>query len=141
MAATQTATNSLDLYAHWTRILNGYMGKEVTHIQITKTLDPNGGIIDEFQNDSTIYGAISPVSTDAVRESVGTIKIGDLVAYFLSEEDVIVGTQTGASEARYDLIAYQGRYYTVENKQTTAYDVGVAVVDKFILRRVAEDES
>lgn len=141
MAATQVATNPLDLYAHWTRILNGYMGKEVTHIQITKTLDPNGGVIDEFQNESTIYGAVSPVSADAIRESIGTIKAGDLVAYFLSEEGVIVGTQDEEDEARYDMIGYQGRYYTVENKKATAYDDGVAVVDKFILRRVSEDES
>lgn len=139
MSATQSATVAMDLYNIWTDILNNYLGQEVTHIQITKTLDPNGGVIDEFQNDSTIYGAISPVSGDAIRESVGTIQIGDLVAYFLSEEDVIVGTQTGASEARYDMISYEGILYYVEKRMKIAYDGGVAVVAKYILRKVANE--
>lgn len=141
MAATQSGTVPLELYKHISLILNEYLGKECTHIQITKTLDPNGGVIGEFQNDSIIYGAISPVSSDTIRESIGTIKVGDLTAYFLSEEGVMVGTQSGEAEARYDLILYQDRYYSVENKKATAFDGGVAVVDKFILRRVPEDES
>lgn len=139
MAATQTATNSLDLYAHWTRILNGYMGKACTHVKVTKTIDPNGGVIDESEVETTIYGAISPVSEDAVRESAGTIQYGDLVAYYLYEAGVLVGTQTGASEARYDLIVHEGIRYTVSKRVKIGYDNGTAVVSKYILRKVANE--
>lgn len=139
MAATQVAEIPLNLKYHWERILNKYMGKECTHIKVTKTLDPNGGVIDESQTETTIYGAISPVSEDAVRESVGTLQYGDLVAYYLSEEEVLVGTQTGASEARYDLISYEGILYYVEKRTKIGYDDGTAVVSKYILRKVANE--
>jgi len=138
MAATQTASNPLDLYAHWTRILNGYMGKECTHIKVTKTLDLNGNVIDESEVETTIYGAISPVTSDAIAESVGLLLPGDLVAYYLSEEGVLVGTQTGASEARYDTIVHEGILYYVEKRVKTAYDNGSAVVSKYILRKVTD---
>jgi hypothetical protein len=137
MAATQAATNPLDLYAHWTRILNGYMGKEVDHIQVTRTLDLQGGVIDEFENDSIIYGAISPVKEESIVESPGMFQHGDLVAYFLSEEGVIVGEQTDALETRRDVIVYQSNRYYVEKRLKTAYDNGVAVVSKYILRKMA----
>lgn len=139
MAATQVAEIPLNLKYHWENILNKYTGKECTHIKVTKTLDPNGIPIDESEVETTIYGAISPVREDAVRESAGTLLFGDLVAYFLSEEGVLVGTQTAASEARYDLIVHEGIRYTVENKRATAYDGGIAVVDKFTLRKVANE--
>jgi len=139
MAATQAGANSLDLYNHWSRILNNYMGKAVNHIKVTKVLDPNGNIIDESQVETTIYGAISPVKTDAINESAGLLQYGDLVAYFLHEAGVLVGTQTSADGVRLDMIEYQGKMYTVQNIQTTAYDAGSAVLDKFILRLVADE--
>jgi len=118
-------------------MLNEYLGKECIHIKATKTLDLNGGIISESQTETTIYAAISPVSAKAVDESAGTIQYGDLVFYALSEEGVIVGTQTSTTETRYDMIEYEGVMYTVVQKSKTAYDAGVAVVSKYILRKVA----
>ena len=137
MAATQSASTPLDLYNHLSQIINGYFGKECTHTKISKTLDLNGNVIDESETTTTIYGAVSPVKAEAVLESAGAMIFGDLVAYFLSEEGVLVGTQTNSTEARYDTITYEGNVYTVENKRATAYDAGVAVVDKFVLRKVA----
>lgn len=139
MAATQAASNPLDLYNHMSRIINGYLGSECTHIKATKALDPNGNVIGESQTETTIYGAISPVKADAVLEAAGTIQYGDLVFYALAEEGVLVGQQTGATEARYDMISYKGILYTVEKQVKTAYDGGVAVVCKYILRKVADE--
>lgn len=139
MAITHAATIPFNLKYHWENILNKYAGKECTHIKVTKTLDPNGIPIDELEVETTVYGAISPVREEAVLESAGTLLYGDLVAYFLAEEDVIVGTQTAAGEARYDLIMHEGILYTVEKRLKTAYDDGVAVVSKFILRKVANE--
>lgn len=137
MSATQNASTSIDLYNVWTDILNTYLGKSCVHTKISKTLDLNGNVIDESETSTTIYGAVSPVKAEAVLESAGAMIFGDLVAYFMTEEGVLVGTQTNSTEARHDTITYEGNVYTVENKRATAYDAGVAVVDKFVLRKVA----
>ena len=139
MAATQAGANSLDLYNHWSRILNNYIGKACNHIKATKSIDPNGNVINESQTETTIYGAVSPVSEDTVLKSAGDIQFGDLTAYFLDEEGVLVGTQSTASSTRYDMIEYEGLMYTVVNKRATVYDDEVAVVSKYSLRKVADE--
>ena len=139
MAATQSGTVPLELYKHISLILNEYLGKECNHVKKTKTLDPNGGVISDTVVETTIYGAISPVSEDAVQESAGTFQYGDLVAYFLSEDGVLVGSQVEQDESRYDLIEYEGAMYSVSKKLKTAYDDGEAVVCKYVLRLVSDE--
>ena len=139
MAATQIGDNPLNLYAHWSRILNLYIGRSCNHIKATKTIDPNGNVIDESQTETTIYGAVSPVSMDAVTKSAGLIQLGDLIALFLDDAGVLVGTQTSAGSTRYDMIEYEDIMYTVVNKRTTAYDSGVPVISKYVLRKVADE--
>ena len=139
MAATQVAANPLDLYTHMSRILNNYLGQACNHIEKTKTLDPNGLVISDFFDEKTIYGAISPVSKDAVLESPGVYHFGDLIAYFLAEDDVMVGENFGQNESRYDIIEYEDTMYTVSKKLKTAYDAGEAVVCKYVLRKIADE--
>ena len=138
MAITHAATIPLNLYYHWKRILENYVGKECTHTKVTKVLDLNGGVIDKSSVNTTIIGAITNVSQDTASESAGLFKYGDLVAYFMSEEGVIVGEQTNETSVRYDLIVYKGESYQVRDKLVTAYDDDVAVVDKFKLCKVAD---
>jgi hypothetical protein len=137
MAATQNASTSLDLYNVWSDILNTYLGQACTHIKVTKVLDPNGNVIDESQTETTIYAAISPVSKDVVLESAGVLQYGDLTFYALNDAGVIVGTQTSATGVRYDMIEYKSVMYTVVQQSKTAYDDGVAVVSRYVLRKVA----
>ena len=137
MAATHPASVSMDLYNIWTDILNTYLGQECTHIKATKTLDPNGNVISEAQTETVVYAAVSPVSVEAVNESAGTLQYGDLIFFALDDAGILVGTQTDADESRYDMIEYEGVMYTVNQHDTTAYDNGVAVVSRYILRKVA----
>lgn len=131
------ATIPLNLKYHWTNIINKYKGRECTHTKITKITDPNGQIIDESETNTTIYGVISPVQQKTINESAGLIQSGDLIAYFLDDEGVIVGEQVTDDSIRFDYIKYEGILYVVNQLQITAYDDGVAIVSSYILRKVA----
>ena len=137
MSITQPAQISLGIYDHFTQILVGYEGKTCNHIQVTKNLDLNGNVIDQSQTETTIYGSISNVHEKAVVESLGTLKYGDLTALFLSEDGVIMGEQITENSVRFDLIEYQDRLYTVENRTHEVFDGGVSVMEKFTLRKLA----
>lgn len=137
MAATQAGATSLDLYKHWSLILNNYIGRACNHVKVTKVLDPNGNVIDESQVETTIYGAISPVGVEAIQNSAGVLQVGDLTAYFLNDAGVVTGTQVNSTSVRYDMIEYGGVMYTVMQHSKTAHDDGVAVVCRYVLRKVA----
>lgn len=139
MSADNAATNSLGLYDHWSLILNGYLGKECTHMEVTKTLDPNGDVINESETQTTIYGAISPVSEDAVREDAGTFHYGDLIAYFLAEEGVVVSEQFGPYTIIDHMIVYNDVAYSVNKLLVTAHDAGSSVVSKYVLRKGVDE--
>ena len=139
MGATNKATTPLNLYDHWCLILNGYLGKECIHTQVTRTLDLNGDVIDETETQTTIYGALSPVSESAVQESVGFLQYGDLVAYFLVEDGVEISEQFGQDSVVHHLITYQDVAYSVIKRTVTAYDDSEAVVSKYVLRKGTDE--
>ena len=133
------AAISKNLKFHWENILNTYAGQECSHNKITRTLDPFGNVIDESEVSITVYGAISPVGAEAVKEAAGELQYGDLVGYFFAEEGILVGTQINADNSRWDTITYEGIDYTVEKLVVTAYDAGLPVVSKYILRKLSLD--
>lgn len=135
--ATAPATVPKGIKTHWEQILREYEAKTCTHIQITKTTDSNGLVIDEAQTESTIYGIISAINGDAVNESAGLLQYGDVTAHFMSDVGVIVGEQITETSIRLDYIEHEGVLYTVNQRTTTVYDAGVSILSKFILRKVA----
>lgn len=137
MATTAPATVPKGIKTHWEQILREYEAKTCTHIQITKTTDSNGLVIDESQTESTIYGIISAINEDAIDKSMGILQYGDLVAHFMSDIDVIVGEQVTETSIRLDHIKHEGVLYTVNQRTTMVYDAGVSILSKFILRKVA----
>lgn len=137
MAATQSASVPMNLEFHFSNIINKYMGRESTHIKVMKTLDGTGYVISESQTESIIYGAIGTVNQDVVNESLGMIKTGDLMAYFMESQDVLVGEQITEGEIRIDYIEYECVLYSVVQRLKTAYDNGTEIVSKYVLRKVA----
>jgi len=137
MSADNVATNSLGLYNHWSLIINEYLGKACVHTEVTRTLDLNGDVISETEDETVIYGAISPVSEDAVHEDIGVVHRGDLIAYFLVEDGVKDGEMFGQYNIIH-LITYNDIIYDVNKRVVTAYDDGAAVVSKYLLRKIPD---
>lgn len=130
------ATNNLNLEYHFTNIINGYMGQECTRIRRTSTLDLNGNIVDDSTVETTVYGIVSVASAKVQEESGGLILAGDLVAYFMTDTDINIGTQSTTTTTSTDTIEYNDVEYQIVTRIVTASDVGVEVVDKLILRRI-----
>jgi len=131
------STNDLNLQYHFENIINGYLGQACTLRRITTTLDPNGGIVDESVVETDIIGIISPASGKVLRENAGLMIAGDLVAYFMRETGINVGTQSTNLSTTFDNIIYKNIIYSIEEKIVTARDGETAIVDKFILREVS----
>lgn len=135
--STAPATVTKGIKTHWEQILREYEGKTCTHIQIVKTTDSNGLVISETETESTIYGIISAVNENAVQESAGLLQYGDVTAHFMNDVDVIVGEEVTETLIRLDHIKHEGVVYSVNQRVQTVFDGEVAILSKYVLRKIA----
>lgn len=127
---------------HFNQLMTAWGSKECTHVQITETIDELGQIIDQSRSTSTIYGVVSPANFKGNNQPIGHLQPGDLTAFFLYTNDVIISNQLTESTTRHDHIIYEGNEYRVENVEY-AYDVSVSQVShdpifgNYLLRRLS----
>ena len=128
-------TTNLNLLDHWAQIMT-YMGNSATYRVVKEELDDFGQIVNSSYSDTEIEAAISPVSQRSLLEAPGMFHPGDLCMYAYASLNIMGSSQSATNENTQGRIIYEGVEYRIE-KITTAYDNGVAVVDKFRLSKVA----
>ena len=127
---------------HFNQLMTVWGAKECTHVIITETIDELGQIIDQSRSTSTIYGVISPANFKGNDQPVGYLQPGDLTAFYLYSDDVIISNKLTELTTRHDHIIYEGNEYQVYNIEY-AYDVKTSQVDhepifgNYLLRRIS----
>lgn len=134
MGLTTKATIPTDLYQHWISMMESYLSQEITLIEIITTLDDMGQIVGISEDESIIYGAISPVGSKTITEAPGMWIQGDVVMYLMAE-DSFESEQTDPYTTVKYYIKYDSKRYKTE-KVKTAFDNGAAVVVKYRLVKI-----
>lgn len=113
---------------HFNQLMSVWGSKECTHVQIVEEIDEFGNVIDQSRLTLTIYGIVSPANFKGNDQPVGYLQPGDLTAFFLHSDDVIISNQLTEFTTRHDHIIYEGNEYQVYNIEY-AYDVNTSQVD------------
>lgn len=141
MAVARVAAGMLK---HFEQLGRVWGNKEVIHVKITEEIDELGNIIDQSRSTSTIYGIVSPANFKGNAQPIGYLQPGDLTAFFLYSDDIIISNKLTELTTRHDHIIYEENEYQVYNVEY-AYDVKTSQVEhepifgNYLLRRIIYD--
>ena len=127
---------------HFNQLMRVWGAKECTHVIITETIDDMGQIIDQSRVEITIYGVVSPANFKGNGQPIGYLQPGDLTAFYLHSDNVIIANQLTEVTTRHDHIIYEGNEYKVYNVEW-AYDVKTSQVNhepifgNYLLRKLS----